>query len=310
MKHLAAFGPIVYLLFAIAPGTVAQYENRDWIELSPAGESFHVSMPNQARAENEKLGSVSGKRYTTSIGIASYAVWSLTDANHSANADTDEYLDASAELVWEGLLKPAREKLDDKEQRLARMIYVRDLSSEGLPGREYTVTIGDVTGTTEFFVAREHLYVLSAMGKPGADWPSERFFSSFRSGSPSPAIEQPKTSAINGAGAGNRAATPEATDYNRIFTSREVTQKVRVLEKREPSYTESARKFAVQGTVVLRCVFSKNGEVTNLHVVRKLPHGLTQNAINAARRITFTPAVLDGHPVSMWMELQYNFNLY
>ena len=102
----------------------------------------------------------------------------------------------------------------------------------------------------------------------------------------------------------------DAEDYNRIFSGREVTQKVRVLEKPEPTYTESARKFGIEGTIVLRTVFSKNGEVTNLHVVSKLPHGLTQRAIEAARAIRFVPAMKDVQAVSMWMELQYNFHLY
>jgi len=45
-------------------------------------------------------------------------------------------------------------------------------------------------------------------------------------------------------------------------------------------------------------------------VVSGLPHGLTRRAVDAARGITFQPAQIDGRPVSMWMELQYNFNLY
>jgi hypothetical protein len=38
--------------------------------------------------------------------------------------------------------------------------------------------------------------------------------------------------------------------------------------------------------------------------------GNTERAIAAAKSIRFVPATKDGHPVSMWMELQYNFNLY
>ena len=319
MKQLAAFGFAVCFLWAIASSAVGQYQNPDWLELSPTGESFQVLMPNQARAETEAVGAVSGTRYTTTIGVASYTVWSLTNSNYRANQDTDLYLDSCAELVWEGLLKPAREKLDDKARRMARMTYVRELpaqksdplvTSTGLPGREYTLTIGDVTGTTEFFVAREHVYVMLAIGQPGGDWPREKFFASFRG----PAGEHPglptKPLKEGGIGPGISGATSTATDYNRIFSGREVTQKARVLEKPEPTYTESARKFGVTGTVVLRGVFSKDAEVTNLHVVNRLPHGLTESAIAAARGIRFTPAMKDGQPVSMWMELQYNFNLY
>jgi len=41
-----------------------------------------------------------------------------------------------------------------------------------------------------------------------------------------------------------------------------------------------------------------------------LPDGLTEMATEAARKIRFIPAIKDGRFVSMWMELQYNFNLY
>ena len=99
-------------------------------------------------------------------------------------------------------------------------------------------------------------------------------------------------------------------DYTKIFNGKEVTSKARVLEKPEPTYTEAARKNQITGTVTLRAIFSSSGAVTNIHAVSGLPDGLTERAIAAAKSIRFVPATKDGHPVSMWMELQYNFNLY
>jgi TonB family protein len=99
-------------------------------------------------------------------------------------------------------------------------------------------------------------------------------------------------------------------DYSRIFTGKEVTQKARLISKPEPQYTEEARKNQTVGTVVLRVVFASNGTVTNIRTVNGLPYGLTERAIAAARMIKFTPASKDGHQVSMWMQLEYNFNLY
>lgn len=111
------------------------------------------------------------------------------------------------------------------------------------------------------------------------------------------------------------SATPRPTpsteiDYSKIFSGRDVTSKARVLEKPEPSYTAIARQNQVTGTVVLRALFSSSGQVTEIHVVAGLPDGLSERAIAAAKQIRFVPATKDGHPVSMWMELQYNFNLY
>ena len=99
-------------------------------------------------------------------------------------------------------------------------------------------------------------------------------------------------------------------DPNRIFSGKEVSSKARVLSKPEPQYTEEARKNQITGTVVLRAVFTSGGQVTNIRSVSGLPFGLTERAIAAARQIRFTPAMKDGRAVSMYIQLEYNFNLY
>ncbi len=118
----------------------------------------------------------------------------------------------------------------------------------------------------------------------------------------------------NGIGSGNGGGGPGGggggTDYNRIFSGKDVTSKARILEKPEPQYTESARKNQITGTVIIKAIFSSSGQVTNIVAVSKLPDGLTEKAIAAARQIRFVPATKDGRPVSMYMQLEYNFNLY
>jgi hypothetical protein len=57
-------------------------------------------------------------------------------------------------------------------------------------------------------------------------------------------------------------------------------------------------------------VFAGDGSIKHILVVEGLPHRLTEAAIAAARQIKFEPATLDGKPVSMFMQLEYNFNLY
>jgi TonB family protein len=100
------------------------------------------------------------------------------------------------------------------------------------------------------------------------------------------------------------------TDYNKIFKPNEVTQKAKILSKPSPEYTEEARKNQVTGTVTLQMVFSSSGAVTNIRTVSGLPYGLTEKAIAAARRIQFSPAMKDGRPVSQYIRVEYNFNIY
>jgi TonB family protein len=108
-----------------------------------------------------------------------------------------------------------------------------------------------------------------------------------------------------GGGRGNNGE-----DYNKTFNPSQVNVKARILSRPEPQYTEEARKNQISGTVVLRAVFASNGQVTNIRAVSGLPYGLTERAIAAAREIRFTPAQKDGHPVSQYIQIEYNFNLY
>lgn len=111
-------------------------------------------------------------------------------------------------------------------------------------------------------------------------------------------------------GGGGPGGGGGGTDYNKVFSGKEVSSKARVLSKPEPQYTEEARKNQVTGTVVLRAVFTSGGQVSNIRAVSGLPYGLTERAIAAARNIKFVPATKDGHAVSMYIQLEYNFNLY
>jgi TonB family protein len=95
-----------------------------------------------------------------------------------------------------------------------------------------------------------------------------------------------------------------------LLTGKEVSVKARVLSKPEPQYTEEARAKQITGTVVLRAIFAANGRVLGIRAVSGLPAGLTEQAIQAARQIRFVPAIKDGRAVSMFVQLEYNFDLY
>jgi TonB family protein len=111
-------------------------------------------------------------------------------------------------------------------------------------------------------------------------------------------------------GGGGLGGGGGGTDYNKVFSGKDVNSKARVLSKPEPQYTEEARKNQITGTVILRAVFTSGGQVTNISARSGLPFGLTERAIAAARQIKFVPATKDGRPVSMYIQLEYNFNLY
>jgi TonB family protein len=116
---------------------------------------------------------------------------------------------------------------------------------------------------------------------------------------------QKQTGCCGGSGGEGNEVSAE-----RPFRGSEVEQRARLLFKPEPQYTEEARRNQITGTVMLRVVFSSAGQVEQIRAVQTLPFGLTERAIAAARQIKFLPATKSGHPVSVYMQLEYNFNLY
>jgi len=110
--------------------------------------------------------------------------------------------------------------------------------------------------------------------------------------------------------AAQSTTTTKPTAETTTFSGKVVTQKARVVRKPEPQYTERARMAGVEGTVVLRAILASDGEVKHIVITRALGYGLTTRAIHAARQIKFQPAIKDETPVSVYIQLEYNFNLY
>lgn len=93
-----------------------------------------------------------------------------------------------------------------------------------------------------------------------------------------------------------------------------VTAKVRKPEiipgtRVSPLYTDQARRVKVQGAVILEAVIDERGNVTSVRVVKGLPMGLEQSAIDAVSRWKFQPATLDGRPVAVYFNLTVNFQV-
>ena len=93
------------------------------------------------------------------------------------------------------------------------------------------------------------------------------------------------------------------------FSEKEVDQKAEITGRPNAAYTQEARKLGVQGVVVLKVLLLGNGQLDRVRVVRRLPFGLTENAIRAACEVKFKPAVKAGKEVSQWVTLQYPFRL-
>ena len=166
----------------------------------------------------------------------------------------------------------------------------RTFTVDGYSGKECSSVNKESPARVQFFATETRLYRFLVRGRPDiSEDTAQGFFSSIRLGKNTEGIKVTD-------GPGDRTATAGPPD-----------DKVRLLSKPEPSYTEEARANKISGTVILRVVFTSKGTVENIRVMRELPNGLTERAIEAAKKIKFVPATKDGHAVSMWMQLEYNF---
>jgi TonB family protein len=84
----------------------------------------------------------------------------------------------------------------------------------------------------------------------------------------------------------------------------------RALDTPDPEYSEEARKAKYQGTCVLWLIVGPDGKPRDIKVARALGMGLDQKAIEAVRNWKFEPAMKDGRPVAVQINVEVNFRLY
>jgi TonB family protein len=78
----------------------------------------------------------------------------------------------------------------------------------------------------------------------------------------------------------------------------------------EPEYSEEARREKYQGDVILSVVVGADGLPRDVRVLRSLGMGLDEKAMQAVRTWRFQPAMKDGRPVMVQVNIQVSFRLF
>jgi len=78
----------------------------------------------------------------------------------------------------------------------------------------------------------------------------------------------------------------------------------------EPEFSEEARKAKVSGIVIVYLQVDPTGHPTHVHVIRGLGLGLDEKAVEAVRQYKFKPAMENGHPVTVEMNVEVNFQIF
>lgn len=77
----------------------------------------------------------------------------------------------------------------------------------------------------------------------------------------------------------------------------------------QPRYTEDARRAGVEGVVILETVVDEEGNVRDVKVLKGLPYGLDQSAVDTVKTWRYEPALRDGEPVAVYFTFTINFSI-
>ena len=78
----------------------------------------------------------------------------------------------------------------------------------------------------------------------------------------------------------------------------------------EPEFSEEARKAKVAGNVLVYLQVDTNGKPVNVRILRGIGMGLDEKALEAVRQYKFKPAMENGHPVRVEMNIEVNFQIF
>jgi periplasmic protein TonB len=78
----------------------------------------------------------------------------------------------------------------------------------------------------------------------------------------------------------------------------------------EPEFSEEARKAKVAGNVLVNLWVDTNGNPSHVHVIRGVGMGLDEKAVEAVKQYRFKPAMENGKPVLVELNVEVNFQIF
>ena len=83
-----------------------------------------------------------------------------------------------------------------------------------------------------------------------------------------------------------------------------------VIYQVEPEFSEEARKAKVAGNVLVNLWVDTNGNPSHVRVLRGVGMGLDEKAIEAVKQYKFRPAMENGKPVLVELNIEVNFQIF
>jgi protein TonB len=78
----------------------------------------------------------------------------------------------------------------------------------------------------------------------------------------------------------------------------------------DPEFSEEARKAKFSGNVMVSLIVGADGKPRNVHVLRGVGMGLDDKAVEAVQQYRFKPAMQNGKPVAVYLNVEVNFQIF
>jgi len=110
------------------------------------------------------------------------------------------------------------------------------------------------------------------------------------------------------------AAAAAKADYKpadpTVLRQSDVDKKARITSTFEPQSNEYAQDHGVAGICLYHVVIGADGKPGEIAVARPIGFGLDENAVDSIRKATFEPAIKNGSPVPVMLNLVVEFRIY
>lgn len=320
--------PVLLFILAICISALGQGApaTPQWETLRPEGEEFSVLMPKGSTFETSKEPyhkmELNTRTYVhnTKPGPV-FAVVSLSGIKSNPALYTEmqrinSYVDAFKTLFAPKIRKDV----------VAKLTLVGEKTLQGNAGREYRMTIGDLSGTAQVFATRKRFYSIVYLNTKKDDAIQEEFLSSFvlpeKGAAPPPSVaaaasetsEGPVTAPADAAPAkpnANEEAKPDEAQRPGTDPGKRAPISAGVLNGKaislpKPDYPPDARAAGTEGVVVIQVTVDEQGNVTEARAISG-PKQLQEVSVNAALQAKFSPTLVSGEPVRVTGVIVYNF---
>ena len=109
-------------------------------------------------------------------------------------------------------------------------------------------------------------------------------------------------------------AAAAKTDYRpsdpAVQRQNTVDKKATLLTFTDPQSNDYAQANGVAGMALYHTMVGPDGKAAEIAVARPIGFGLDEKAVDAIRNATFAPAILDGKPVPVMLNMVVEFRIY